>query len=271
LKQDIENHINNIFITLNITSPFEVYEYNFDELPEWTNQIQITNEFIVCCNDFLQKQKLQIFIGKKVFEYGEYIYWFEGERISEILQLQETGFIAAHEEEQFVSLKTETRLPDFLDDLIYNHFNAKYAPDFKRFDYNLDLTKEEILQYLGTYFPRSYAESFCIFDNIFLNEAYQQTIFNKTSLNFLSVGSGTGGDIIGLLAAVEKHFQNALEINIWALDGNKEALFILENVIDNFKMHTSKNIYLKTIVFIFDSMSNFQNEEIIDKKFDYII
>ncbi len=30
-----------------------------------------------------------------------------------------------------------------------NQLNAEYAPDFKRFDYNLDLTEEESKKYLG--------------------------------------------------------------------------------------------------------------------------
>ena len=66
-------------------------------------------------------------------------------------------------------LKTNTQLPSWLDDFIFKQLNAEYAPNFQKFDLNLDLTKEENLKYLGTYFPRSYAESFCIFDNIFFS------------------------------------------------------------------------------------------------------
>ena len=50
-------------------------------------------------------------------------------------------------------------LPKWLDSLIYgDYFNAKYSPNHKRYAYNRDLTEEELLTYLGTYFPRSYSQ-----------------------------------------------------------------------------------------------------------------
>src|SRR5690554_3716276 len=197
MKQELEKHIKNIFDSLGINSPFEVYDCNIDTLPEWTKNIELTNEFIVCCKDFLIQDRLQVFTGKKSFENGNQFYWFEGDSISTINLITENDLNFEINKIEF--LKTETRLPAFLDDFIFNRLNAIYAPDFQRFEYNLDLTGEEILKYLGTYFPRSYAESFCIFDNIFQNIAYHQIISNKTYLNILSIGSGTGGDIIGLL------------------------------------------------------------------------
>ena len=62
-------------------------------------------------------------------------------------------------------LKTNTRLPIWLDDYIFKTLKAQYSPNHERFDFNLDLSESDILKYLGTYFPRSYGESFCIFDN----------------------------------------------------------------------------------------------------------
>ena len=48
-------------------------------------------------------------------------------------------------------------LPFYLDNLIYGEFfGAQYMPDYQRYEYNLDLSEEELLIYLGTYFPRSY-------------------------------------------------------------------------------------------------------------------
>ena len=52
-------------------------------------------------------------------------------------------------------------LPQWLDNLIFNELNAKYCPSFSTMT-NIDDDKEKTLNYLGTYFPRSYAESYTI-------------------------------------------------------------------------------------------------------------
>jgi len=270
MKQDLEKHIKDIFNSIGIESSFEVYECNTDILPEWTKNIELTNEYIVSCQDFSIKERLQVFIGKNIFENGKYLYWFEGERIIEPdnLPINEQY---KNEDEKIEYLKTDTRLPAYIDDFIFNQLNAIYAPDFQRFEYNLDLSGEEIRKYLGTYFPRSYAESFCIFDNIFQNSVYQKTNADVKILNILSVGCGTGGDIIGLITAIEKHFPVVPEINIFAIDGNNEALTILEQVIDRIQNQTSKKINLKTKQTVFSNISEFLIENDINQNFDFIL
>lgn len=270
MKDDLTKHIAEIFNSLGLTDSFEVFDCCHDKLPQWTKDIQLTHEFIVCCQNNSLKQRLEVFIGKNILEKGEHLYWFEGEQIVEpdSFPINEQYKI---ENEKIEYLKTDTRLPAYIDDFIFNHLNAIYAPDFQRFEYNLDLTGEEIRKYLGTYFPRSYAESFCIFDNIFQNRVYQETITNKQSLNILSVGCGTGGDIIGLITAIEKHFFAVSEINIWAIDGNKEALAILEQIIDKAKVQSSKKITLKTIESVVNSISDFIFENPPNSKSDFIL
>lgn len=56
------------------------------------------------------------------------------------------------------------KLPQWLDNLIFDELGAKYCRA------NADMTvidwdKNDVLNYLGTYFPRSYAESYCIFSD----------------------------------------------------------------------------------------------------------
>lgn len=270
MKDDLTKHIAEIFNSLGLTDSFEVFDCCHDKLPQWTKDIQLTHEFIVSCKNNSLKQRLQVFIGKNILEKEEHLYWFEGEQIVEpdSYPINEQYKI---ENEKIEYLKTDTRLPAYIDDFIFNHLNAIYAPDFQRFEYNLDLAGEEIRKYLGTYFPRSYAESFCIFDNIFQNRVYQETITNKKSLNILSVGCGTGGDIIGLITAIEKHFLAVSEINIWAIDGNKEALAILEQIVDKVKVQSSKKITLKTIESVINSISDFIFENPPNSKFDFIL
>ncbi len=270
MKSDLTKHIKEIFNSLGHSDSFEVFDCCHDSLPKWTKDIQLTHEFIVCCQDNSLKQRLQVFIGKSIFENGKYLYWFEGEQIIEpnSVLLNEQYIVG---DEKIEYLKTDTRLPAYIDDLIFNRLNAVYAPDFQRFEYNLDLTEEEIRKYLGTYFPRSYAESFCIFDNIFQNNVYQRIIADVKSLSILSVGCGTGGEIIGLITAIEKHFPIVSEINIFAIDGNNEALTILEQIIDRVQNQSSKKINLKTKQTVFSSISEFLIENGNNQTFDYIL
>ncbi|MFW5871629.1 MAG: hypothetical protein ACOCUT_00835 [bacterium] len=270
MKSDLTKHIEEIFNSLDNSDSFEVFDCCHDTLPKWTKDIQLTHEYIVCCQDNSLKQRLQLFIGKTIFENGNYLYWFDGERIIEpdSYPVNEQHQI---EDEKIEYLKTDTRLPTYIDDFIFNQLNAIYAPDFQRFEYNLDLTSEEIRKYLGTYFPRSYAESFCIFDNLFQNIGYQKTVADTKTLNILSVGSGTGGDIIGLITAIEKYFPIISEINIFAIDGNNEALIILEQIVDSVQNQSSKKINLKTKQAIFSSISDFLIENEFNQNFDFIL
>lgn len=271
MKQELESHIKDIFNSLGIIIPFELYDCKFDILPDWARNIKLSNEYFVCCQDLTISNRLQLFTGKNISENGTYIYWFEGNGILNSENNIENNLSDEIKNQSVEYLKTKTRLPVFIDDLIFNKLNAIYAPDFQRFDYNLDLEGEEILNYLGTYFPRSYAESFCIFDNVFQNKTYQLIISNRKSLNILSIGSGTGGDIVGLLTAIEKYFHNVQEIKIWALDGNQEALDILIKIIESFKSHSSKKIHLKITHSIFDKISDFQKEDIFERKYNFIL
>ena len=55
-------------------------------------------------------------------------------------------------------------LPKWLDDLLFNKLSASYCRKNKDLVV-LDWGHKDILGYLGTYFPRSLAESYCIFSN----------------------------------------------------------------------------------------------------------
>lgn len=95
------------------------------------------------------------------------------------------------------------RIPEWLDNYIFNELNATYCRS------NADITvidwdKGQILNYLGTYFPRSYVEAYSIF-----NEYFQENPFalqGKDSISILDFGCGTGGEIIGLITAIKEIF-----------------------------------------------------------------
>lgn len=275
----IENHIKQVFEVLKSNSEFKIYDSNIDVLPDWIRNLNFTNTFLVCCSDKNLKDKLKKFLSKEIFENNECIYWFEGEKTTindgNIANISEENKIVNVEDNydssDIIYLKTNTTLPSFLDKFIYKKLNAVYSPDYIRYQNNLDLNEEEIREYLGTYFPRSYAESFCIFDNIFQFQPYNNLLSNTKTLNLLSIGCGTGGDIIGLLICIDKYFCEVDEINIYAVDGNICALNILEKIIDNYRSYSYKRIKFKGIKFVFNSISDFDNNILGGLKFDYIL
>lgn len=262
MKQGLIKHISEIFQTLQISSSFEVYECAVDELPAWTALIILTNEFLICCEPIADKQKLEKFIGKELNQIESYHFWSEGDVMIQQIELEQPKVKA---EKKIDYLKTNTRLPAWLDDYIFNVLNAQYAPDFQKFDKNLELSIEDNLKYLGTYFPRSYSESFCIFDNLFQNKIICKEYSKKESLNILSVGCGTGGDLIGLTTAINKYFPLVKKLNVYAIDGNSDAIVLLSKIIEKNEQVSGVKIDLHPIDFVF---KDFESANIVDLKLD---
>lgn len=123
------------------------------------------------------------------------------------------------------------RLPQWLDDLIYKDIKAIYQPRRKDLVV-LHWDRTEILKYLGTYFPRSFAESYCVFTKYF--DVHKNVFANVETLNIFDFGCGSGGELLGLLWAIIENF-NVQIINIKALDGNFNALRLLEDILERFK------------------------------------
>lgn len=103
---------------------------------------------------------------EKIFTIDEtHFFWQSGDYITPIhpynIKQEENALEAP-------STTLASDLPEWLDNYIFNILNAKYSPDHVRFEYNLNLSKEEVLIYLGTYFPRSYIEINSLFTD-FLN------------------------------------------------------------------------------------------------------
>lgn len=133
-------------------------------------------------------------------------------------------------------MDTSIHLPQWLDDLIFKEMGAKYCPQYSNMT-NIDDDKEKTLNYLGTYFPRSYAESYCIFSEYFKLNMSQYA--NKEELSVFDFGSGTGGEIIGLLTVMDELLPNLKKVRIVALDGNQDALLLYEDILAVYQ-HKSK-------------------------------
>lgn len=120
-----------------------------------------------------------------------------------------------------------------LEEYIFENLGAEYAPDADSARYNLDNDEEKNRRYLGTYFPRSFVESYHIYRQLFDNTIIRNYFNRKPDISVLAIGSGTGGDILGLLQALNECYTNK-NIIIYSFDGNQNALAIQGNLIDNF-------------------------------------
>lgn len=173
-------------------------------------------------------------------------------------------------------LSNHIELPSYLDVLIYgDFFGAKYQPDYQRYEFNLDLTREELLIYLGTYFPRSFGESLSIFSSIIKIETINSQLNCKDCINILDIGSGSGGEILGLLHVLEDNMKNNIPINIYTFDGNLLVQDMLVELVSQFQKatNTKKRIQIYTNVKKIESKSDIEaiKEGISFISFDFIL
>lgn len=128
-------------------------------------------------------------------------------------------------------MNTTKNMPEWLRSFIYDELGGTYDPDRVEFQNNLESDETKNLRYLGTYFPRSYTESYCIFSNLFENGAYQAVVKEKLSLRILTFGCGTGGDLMGLIEAIADKLPWINDLTIVAYDGNFIAVDILRQIV----------------------------------------
>lgn len=131
------------------------------------------------------------------------------------------------------------KLPDWLDKYLFEELGAKYQPSYSDMT-NIHDDKEKVLNYLGTYFPRSYAESYSIFSKYF--DSHFTEYCNREELSVFDFGCGTGGEIIGLLTVLNEKFTSLKKVRIVALDGNQHALLKFEKILSEFKKISSLEI-----------------------------
>lgn len=164
---------------------------------------------------------------------------------------------------------TDLQLPQWLDNLIFEQLGAKYCRS------NADMTvvdwdKNDVLNYLGTYFPRSYAESYCIFSNYFKKHSEQFT--NMAELSIFDFGCGTGGEIVGLLTVLSEYYPNVKKVRIVALDGNDNALQLYDNVLLELKKHIEPKIESHSAHLRIDDFYDLNVlNNVLRRKFDLII
>lgn len=160
-------------------------------------------------------------------------------------------------------------LPEWIDDLIFRVLSAKYSRKNKDLVV-LEWKEDDVLSYLGTYFPRSFAESYCIFSNYFSEFKHQYN--DKTSISLFDFGCGTGGEIIGFIVAVSEMLPNIETIELRALDGNVHELRCLEVILDEVVSIIGLNIESRFMPIIIDDFYDMNVvTDVITQKYDFII
>ena len=214
--------------------------------------------------------KLSNFINHEVRAINpDVICWQDGDAIDD-LQENNGLFVSIHEKSNHSSIengsvkfhKSKTIIPHWLDLALFNNLGAIYSPEYKRFEHNLDIDSEDIKVYLGTYFPRSYAESFCIFDDLFKSRQYLEVLKQLPEINILDFGCGTGGELIGLVVALSKHLTDSKTINIIAIDGNHKALTTLKELVEVSSSNMRHKISLSCVEKMIQSKNDLQISDV---------
>lgn len=160
-------------------------------------------------------------------------------------------------------------LPTWLDTLIFDDLSARYCRQNKDMVV-LEWDSDDVKKYLGTYFPRSYAESLCIFCNFLSKE--KDVYENCQELSIFDFGCGTGGELIGFIMAVKKQLPNIKKIVIRALDGNSYALRCLECVLEKTSEISCLDIESNLIPVVIDDFYDMKViDQIITQSYDFII
>lgn len=173
-------------------------------------------------------------------------------------------------------MNTKTELPEWLDDYIFSQLGASYHRKCNEAEYNKDSDEPGVQQYLGTYFPRSYAEVRCIAENLFKNKGYNSLLtdndLSDNVINILDLGCGTGGDILGLLSVLSEKLPDAW-INVYAFDANETALWYMCGVVNAFARTYGRIIHVWPEKLDVSSESDFLQmaQSVGDNRFDYIL
>ena len=283
---NISNYIKQIFSQLykNESYSLHIYRYNDPNLratlpdivpkKQWYLLIQIADAAT-------KVDKLQKFMHRTIFCVKDYLSFEIGMPVAEYehIDTKESTEISLpidaetpQQTTKIETLKSHTKLPAWLDWMIFQQIKAQYNPDYKKHSYNLDLTEDEVLNYLGTYFPRSYSEAFCIYDNIFHNSQFIDATKNKQEINILDIGCGTGGEIIGLIYALEKYLPSNIQFNIEAIDGNQYSLNIFRQIIELLTKRTHRQYNINAKQTVFQSVDDIHSiaTSYQDKTFDFI-
>lgn len=267
--------------TLGLSSDYKLMVVHYNDFEEIMRlSLSFKSEYVA----ILQTENAELYIPslKRLFNKdvlsisSGVIVWGEGdfEIISYPTQKEKSYQIPDDKEAQYKhrGFPTEIKLPLWLDDFIFKRLNAKYQPSYTRFSYNLDLNKEECKVYLGTYFPRSFAEGFLTLDSILHDTSIISILKSKQVVKILDFGCGTGGEILGFLHALENQVESNLSVKIIGIDANHHSLRMLDEILNCYNSRGRNKVEFVVAPCFIETQSDLSTiSNIIGSDFDFII
>lgn len=115
--------------------------------------------------------------------------------------------------------------------IAYEQFGAIYSPGNSEVRFNLEANSERLKVYLGTYWPRTYVETYTVFGEVF--DLWSQALPRKYAgpIRILDIGSGTGACFCGLLMLLENRCIPLSQVQVVSMDGNQGALDLQRNFV----------------------------------------
>ncbi len=266
-KQILEKDVKEISKIIFGDSELHISVFSKEESLEYSDQkFDFLCEIELCNKKIQQEQieRLSKFLNKEVLQTAQKVFWFVGTNESPI---------KSQKKRKSNELQKVVKLPEIINEYIFNKLKANFAPDYTKFNKNLHHNKEDVLIYIGTYFPRSFAETYSIFNNILQNDIILKSNQEKKDINILDIGSGTGGNLSGLLISLIENVSDNANFNIVAIDGNKEALKLLEKIVFKIQLEYNLNISLTCHYVAFETIIDLyeKSEQFFDLNYDFII
>ena len=122
--------------------------------------------------------------------------------------------------------------PDYLEDFLVSlirEFRGVYAPDSEWVKSTVDYFEDDLRRYLGTYFPRSFLETYEIAVELF-GKVFGSGVSTDGELKLLDIGCGMGGASLGLLFAALERFA-VKKVVLDGFDANDDSLEFFQKIL----------------------------------------
>ena len=133
-----------------------------------------------------------------------------------------------------------------LEQVLFDEFGATYNKRRGEARFNAESDIAEVHSYLGTYFPRSWAEHTIIWKQLLQSPAVQSALRSRECIRILDVGSGTGGHLYAIIEQLRSIAKRS-GIKVIAIDANELALQKQKQLHERFMFNRIdiKNIFTK--------------------------
>jgi hypothetical protein len=189
----------------------------------------ITNSEILKCQKFLSREvytkqvDLSGSNATKIY-FGEGIRYFVPQSITTTQHTSDVSITGR--------LETKITIPAWIDNIVNRDLGGTYAPDYKKFARNLNLSLSEARVYLATYGLRSFGEAKIILSNLLSNNTVRASWLAEQQINILDFGSGTGGNLAAIIIALGEAYPTPPRLRILSVDGNENMLSLQKDFLE---------------------------------------